>query len=163
VCEDPSGIAIVYDDQYISGFVVGTIQPVGFYRRLIQKRWWKFGLASVRPLMSDPRILLRLLRALTLPGQTSGAETRTGLLMSLAVMHCCQRQGIGKQLVFAFLETSRRRQVEIVSLTTDALDNQSTNEFYLQMGFKRARAFSTPEGRLMNEYVVRLCLNTPDH
>ncbi|HLO17036.1 MAG TPA: GNAT family N-acetyltransferase [Anaerolineales bacterium] len=156
VCEDPSGIAIVYDDSYVSGFVVGTIEPCGFYKRLIQKRWWKFGLASLRPAIHRPRIIPRLLRAFTLPGKTANPQLKTGTLMSLAVMQNCHGNGIGKQLVSAFLENSRQQQVEIVNLTTDAVGNDATNKFYLDMGFTLARVFATPEVRLMNEYVIRL-------
>ncbi len=156
VCEDQSGIAIVYVDDSISGFVVGTVQPSGFYRRLIQKRWWKFGIASLLPVIRKPSIVSRLLRAFTLPTEMSATQINTGTLMSLAVMRNCQGQGIGKQLVSAFLEGSRKRQIEVVNLTTDAIDNEATNEFYSKIGFTCARTFATPEGRLMNEYTIVL-------
>jgi GNAT superfamily N-acetyltransferase len=156
VCEDPSGIAIVYDDDSVSGFVVGTVEPSGFYKRLIQKRWWKFGLASLKPVLIRPSIVPRLLRALTLPGKTANTQLRMGTLMSLAVMQGSNGKGIGKQLVTSFLENCQERQVEIVNLTTDALGNDSTNEFYRKMGFTISKVFVTPEGRLMNEYVIRL-------
>jgi ribosomal protein S18 acetylase RimI-like enzyme len=156
VCEDPSGIALVYDDNSVSGFVVGTIEPPGFYKRLIQKRWWRFGFASLRPVINRPSIIPRLLRALTLPSKTTNTQLRTGTLMSLAVMQKYHGNGVGRKLVSSFLENSRRRQVEIVNLTTDAVGNDSTNEFYLKMGFVYVKSFVTPEGRLMNEYVFRL-------
>jgi ribosomal protein S18 acetylase RimI-like enzyme len=153
VCEDRSGIALVYDDHSIRGFVVGTAQPAGFYKRLIQKRWWKFSLASLQPVICKPFIIPRLLRALTLPAQVDRIHKNTGTLMSLAVMKNCQGRGIGKKLVSAFLEISQKRQIEVINLTTDAVDNSATNEFYLKMGFTCTRTFITPEGRLMNEYV----------
>lgn len=154
VCKDPSGIALVHGDDPVSGFVVGTVEPSGFYRRLIQKRWWKFGYASIKPMIQKPSIIPRLLRAFTLPADVSNSQPGAGTLMSLAVRSTCQGQGIGKQLVSAFLENSRKRQIEVVHLTTDAIDNEATNEFYLKMGFACAKTFATPEGRLMNEYVI---------
>jgi ribosomal protein S18 acetylase RimI-like enzyme len=157
VCEDPSGIALVYDDgTSILGFVVGTVEPSGFYKRLIQKRWWRFGLASLKPLIKRPSIAPRLLGAFTLPGKTAKAQLKTGTLMSLAVMNRYHGNGVGKQLVSAFLEASRKRQVEIVNLTTDAVGNDSTNEFYSKMGFELVRIFITPQGRFMNEYNIHL-------
>jgi ribosomal protein S18 acetylase RimI-like enzyme len=156
VCEDPSGIAVVYEDPAIVGFVVGTTEPAGFYKRLIQKRWWRFGLASLIPLIKKPYILPRLLRAFTLPAQSADAQLKTGTLMSLAVMRNSNGKGVGKQLVASFLETSQKRQVEIVNLTTDAVGNDATNEFYQKMGFTLVKVFATPEGRLMNEYVICL-------
>ena len=157
VCEDPSGIAFVYDDaDSILGLVVGTVEPSGFYRRLIQKRWWKFAFASLKPAFSKPRIIPRLLRALTLPGKIANPDLKTGTLMSLAVLQNRKGNGVGKHLVLAFLEKSRERQVEIVNLTTDAIGNDATNEFYRRLGFALDKVFTTPEGRLMNEYMIRL-------
>ena len=156
VCEDHSGIALIYEDHFVLGFVVGTVQPSGFYKRLIQERWWKFGLSSLWPLIRKPSIIPRLLRALNLPDHVSKMQPRTGTLMSLAVMNGCQGRGIGKQLVSSFLEHSRKKGVELVNLTTDAADNEPTNEFYRKMGFTCAKTFATPEGRLMNEYFIRV-------
>ena len=156
VCEDPSGIAIVYDDDPILGFVVGTVEPSGFYMRLIQKRWWRFAFASLKPTIQRPHIIPRLLRAFTLPGKTANFGPKTGMLLSLAVMQTCHGNGVGKKLVSSFLERSQKRNVEIVNLTTDAVGNDSTNEFYLKMGFTLVNVFETPEGRLMNEYAIRL-------
>lgn len=157
VCEDPSGIALVSDDgDSILGFVVGTVEPSGFYKRLIQKRWWKFGLASLKPLIKRPSIAPRLLGAFSLPGKTANSQLKMGTLMSLAVMKDYHGNGVGKKLVAAFLESSQKRQVEIVNLTTDAVGNDSTNEFYSRMGFVLSRVFITPQGRLMNEYMIRL-------
>ncbi len=157
VCEDPSGIAFVYeDDGSILGLVVGTVEPSGFYKRLIQKRWWRFGLASLKPALSKPRIIPRLLRALTLPAKTAHPGLKTGTLMSLAVLQNRKGNGVGKHLVLSFIEKSREREVEIVNLTTDAVGNDATNEFYRRMGFTLDKVFTTPEGRLMNEYMIRL-------
>ena len=156
VCDDPSGIALVYDDNFVSGFVVGTVEPSGFYKRLIQKRWWKFARASLRAVLIRPYIIPRLLRALTLPGKMANTQHKTGTLLSLAVMQNSHGNGIGQQLVTSFLENSRKRQVQFVNLTTDAVGNDSTNEFYLRMGFELVTSFATPEGRLMNEYMIRV-------
>jgi ribosomal protein S18 acetylase RimI-like enzyme len=156
VCADPSGIAIVSGEGSIAGFVVGTTEPSGFYKRLIQKRWWKFALASVKPVIEKPVIVPRLLRALTLPSKTATPDVKMGTLMSLGVSKEFHGNGIGKYLVCSFLEKSRQRDVEIVNLLTDAIDNDSTNEFYRKMGFTLVKVFMTPEGRLMNEYAIRL-------
>jgi ribosomal protein S18 acetylase RimI-like enzyme len=156
VCADPSGIAIVYDDDPILGFVVGTVEPSGFYKRLIQKRWWKFAFASLKPAIQRPHIVPRLLRALTLPEKTASYGPKTGMLLSLAVMQDCHGNGVGKKLVSSFLENSRKRDVEVVNLTTDAVGNDSINEFYRKLGFSLVGVFTTPEGRLMNEYEIHL-------
>ena len=39
------------------GFVVGSIRPAGFYRRLLRRRCWRFALASVLPVLQDSFIV----------------------------------------------------------------------------------------------------------
>lgn len=42
-----------------------------------------------------------------------------------------------------------------ISLETDTIDNETANRFYQKRGFKIARKYVTPEGRMMNEYRYR--------
>lgn len=76
--------------------------------------------------------------------------------MSIAVCPKAQGMGIGRLLVGVFLLECRRRGLEGVSLTTDAVENDSVNEFYRRMGFSLGRSFATAQGRPMNEYEIRL-------
>ncbi len=153
---DPSGIAYVYNNgNGILGFVAGTDQPDGFYRRLLVHRWWRFGLASIGPVLSKPSILPRLLRAFNKPGEVK-AEQNTGTLMSIATLPNAQNKGIGQILVKAFLNEASRRDLKYVNLTTDQDNNQKANIFYQKLGFTCARSFTTPEGRRMNEYIIQI-------
>jgi hypothetical protein len=63
---------------------------------------------------------------------------------------------VGSQLLAAFLEELRTRGIKSVNLTTDQQDNDQVNAFYLAQGFRCTRTFVTPEGRTMNEYVLKL-------
>jgi ribosomal protein S18 acetylase RimI-like enzyme len=151
---DPDGFGVVAQDgQTISGFATGTAQPAGFYRRLLCRRWWRFALASAVPVMRRPRIAPRLVRALAMPGRVTRQPGR-GTLMSIAVVPEGRGQGIGGALVRAFIDEAGRRGVRQVDLTTDQQDNQTGNRFYGSLGFVRERTFTTPEGRVMNEYVI---------
>ena len=76
--------------------------------------------------------------------------------MSIAVEPTYQGQGIGKELVRAFLEEAKMRGLKYVNLTTDAVDNERVNHFYQKLGFQVHRSCVTPEGRKMNEYIFRL-------
>lgn len=153
---DPSGISFVAaDGTDIHGFVTGTTQPVGFYRRLLRCRWWRFTLAAVLPVLKRPSIIPRLLRAFSMPEQATQQEGR-GTLMSIAVLPEAQGRGIGQALVWAFLEATAQRGLRQVDLTTDRDGNEATNRFYQSLGFVCERTFVTPEGRAMNEYVVSL-------
>jgi ribosomal protein S18 acetylase RimI-like enzyme len=153
---DSSGIGFVAEDgKGICGFVAGTAQPSGFYRRVLQSRWWRFALAAVLPVLKRPSIIPRLLRAFSMPEQATQHEGR-GTLMSIAVLPEAQGNGIGQALVWAFLEEAAQRGLRQVDLTTDRDGNEATNRFYQDLGFVCERTFVTPEGRAMNEYIISL-------
>jgi len=83
---DHAGIGFVAKtDNNLIGFVTGTAQPAGFYRRLLRQRWWRFALASVLPALKHPSAIPRLLRAFSMPGQVTQQQHR-GTLMSIAVL-----------------------------------------------------------------------------
>ncbi len=159
---DSSGIEFIYQSEgEIYGFVAGTDQPSGFYKRLLVQRWWRFALAAIPATIRKPSILPRLLRAFSMPAQPLPAPN-CGTLMSIAVAPSAQGKGVGKILVRAFLLEASKRGLEYVNLTTDADNNDTVNVFYVSQGFRLHRTFTTPEGRRMNEYLYWLPeLNKP--
>jgi GNAT superfamily N-acetyltransferase len=156
ILQDPSGMAFVYEKGgELAGFAAGSDSPSGFYRRLLVKRWWRFGLASVGAVLHQPGIIPRLLRAFNMPNEPLPTED-CGTLMSVAVTPKFQGQGIGKTLVKAFIQEAGRRGLKSVNLTTDKLNNEKVNTFYLRLGFCCARTYTTPEEREINEYLIDL-------
>ncbi len=154
ILQDPFGIACVgLRSESIVGFVAGTDCPPSLYSRLLRRRWAQFALASLGAFLRRPSILPRLMRAVTMPRQADLGETYA-LLMSLAVLPAAQSGGVGKALVRAFLKQAADRRVRRVILTTDKFNNDAVNRFYSNCGFVCSRAFVTPEGRHMNEYVI---------
>jgi ribosomal protein S18 acetylase RimI-like enzyme len=154
ILKDPAGIAYVYEDQgHLLGFVAGTSQPAGFYSRLLQRRWWRFGMASLVPILKNPLIIPRLLRAFRKP-QDASDRPDIGTLMSIAVSPDSQGRGLGQSLVKAFLEEAAQRGLKYVDLTTDKNNNDAVNQFYQRLGFRCSRTFVTSEGRDMNEYLI---------
>ena len=153
---DSTGIAFVYrEEDRVLGFIAGTSQPAGFYSHLLHRRWWRFALASLIPILKNPLIIPRLLRAFRKPQDVSN-QPDTGTLMSIAVTPEAQGRGLGQVLVKAFLEEAADRGLKHVDLTTDKNNNDSVNQFYQRMGFQCSRTFVTSEGREMNEYVIDL-------
>ena len=153
---DPSGIGFVYEENdSICGFVIGSSQPAGFYSRLLRKYWWRFALASLIPILKNPLIIPRLLRAFQKP-QDEINKPETATLMSIAVLPDAQGQGVGQKLINAFLQEASTRGMKYVDLTTDSNNNERVNRFYLDNGFQVTRSFVTPEGRKMNEYTIQL-------
>jgi len=153
---DAAGISFVCcQGTRIKGFVAGTIQPAGFYSRLVRQRWWRFALASTKPALFKPVIIPRLFRALRMPSEVQ-SQLGVGTLMSIGVLPDAQRQGIARELVKRFLFKAKRRGLTQVNLTTDRLNNEKVNQFYEGLGFGVIRTFTTPEGRQMNEYAICL-------
>lgn len=153
---DPDGIGFVAEcPTGISGFVMGTAHPAGFYRRLLRQRRWRFALASTKAVIRRPSIAPRLLRAISMSEQATQHQAR-GTLMSIAVRPQCQGQGIGQALVGAFLEEAFHRKLRQIDLTTDRHSNDAANRFYQKLGFVCERTYETPEGRAMNAYVINV-------
>jgi GNAT superfamily N-acetyltransferase len=152
--QEPSGIALIADEGgVVAGFVTGTVEPSGFYTRLLRRRWWRFALCCAVPLLRRPAIAPRLLRAFSVPGQNAHKQDRA-TLMSIAVTPECQGTGVGRALVKAFVLEALGRGRHCVDLTTDLENNRKVNNFYLRMGFVCERTFATPEGRAMKEYII---------
>jgi ribosomal protein S18 acetylase RimI-like enzyme len=151
---EPSGVIYVAENEEgICGFVSGTSYISGFYKRLLYLRWWRFALASIASVLRRPSALPRLLRAFTMPAQTSQLDTQA-TLMSIAVSPELQGSGIGKQLVEVFFTEMCRLGAKAINLTTDRDNNDRANRFYQNLGFHLSKTFTTPEGRAMNEYVL---------
>jgi len=147
-----SGIAFTSRrDNVVCGFAVGTTQPRGFYRSLFLRRWHRFLLASAIPVLKNPRSVLSLLRRLSAVSADNYPPSEA-LLMSVAVSPNWQGQGMGSELIDEFLMRAKQKGAASVSLTTDKLNNDRVNQFYVQSGFDCIRSFTTSEARRMNEY-----------
>jgi GNAT superfamily N-acetyltransferase len=148
----PDGVALVAvdDQETVLGAALGTIEPAGFYRRLLMRRWWAFALASLAFVLRRPRHLPRLVRAVTYRGDVP-IDVGGALFSSLCVDPAAGR-GVGRLLATAYLDRIVELGADNAYLTTDAVDNERTNRFHQQMGWRVAGEFSTPEGRLMHVY-----------
>jgi len=156
ISNDTQGVVLVVaSGQTIQGFVAGVTQQRGFYRRLVNQKKWRFAKASIKALLKRPAIAARLIRALHRPADSNNSSAEA-CLMSIAVRPAAQGRGIGKLLVEAFCQEMARREVSCVCLTTDRDDNEATNRFYQSLTFNLSRTLVTPEGRVLNEYLLKL-------
>ena len=151
---DTSGICFVCENNNnIIGFVAGTSKPEEFYHRLLNNRWWRFGVASFVPLIKRPTILPRLLQVFRMSKQ-SPLQENCGTLMSIAVAPDEEGKGIGQALLKAFLNEAKNRGLWFVNLSTDKNNNDAVNAFYIRNGFQCNRSYTTSEGRVMNEFHI---------
>jgi len=157
IIADPSHIGYVAEYRNrLAGFIVGSDQPAGLYRRLLQKRLFQFAFASLNAFIKKPKILPRLLRSIKLVSHQDDKLPFCALLMSIAVDINCQGKGTGSILVSTFIKEASRRKCQYVRLTTDAENNDYVNHFYQSKGFKLYREYITSESRKMNEYMRSL-------
>jgi GNAT superfamily N-acetyltransferase len=156
VVSDPSGIALVCAKNHrILGAVAGTAESRDFYGRLVARRWHRFALASVIPVLKHPGLAPRLVDAFRKTTEEPDEEG-CGLLMSLAVEPEAQSNGIGTALVHGFLAKCQSLGLSSVHLTTDHFGNDRTNRFYLNLGFTVSRVTTTSQGRVLNEYRIEI-------
>jgi len=152
---DPVGMGFVAcsPSGAVLGAVVGPLNPQGYFKRLLQRRWWAFGLAAAGAVLRRPSCVPRLLRAVFYRGESPAGPIRA-LLSSIAVAPTAQGRGVGRALGLRWVEEARRRGADGCFLTTDAEGNDGTNTFYQRLGWRRQSSFVTPEGRRMNRYIV---------
>jgi len=153
VLDYPGGILIVSERDFaIDGFVAGFADPAGFYAFMVRERRRLYGpaLAAVlrRPALL-PRVLANRRRVVSVvhPAGPDCCE-----LSSIGVQPDSAGRGRGKILIDHFCAEALRRGCGRVVLTTDAIDNDSVNDFYLRCGFTLVRTFSAGGRRAMNEY-----------
>lgn len=153
---DSAGIGFVAENAetgQVIGVIVGPLIPEGYFKRLLKRRWWAFCLASVIAVINRPIIIKRLFRALFYRGEAPSGQKRA-LLSSIAVLPQLQRCGVGQALVQKWVDEVERRGSSGCYLTTDAHNNDKINNFYQKLGWKIESTYSTPEGRVMNRYIL---------
>jgi GNAT superfamily N-acetyltransferase len=136
----------------ILGVIVGPVDPRGYFKRLLKRRWWKFCMASIAAVVQRPSCIPRLFRAVFYRGE-SPAGVQRALLSSVAVDPNVQSVGVGKKLVEHWLREVRRRGATGCYLTTDAEGNEKVNQFYQSLHWRIDGVYLTPEGRRMHRYV----------
>ncbi|MGP9707030.1 GNAT family N-acetyltransferase [Brachybacterium sp. AOP24-D1-21] len=141
----------VNDSGEIVGTIVGTTEPAGFFSRLLKRRLLQFGLLSVKDSLRRPRIIPRLLRAVTYRGD-AGSPIDGALLSSICVRSDQQGKGTGTHMMTEWTAAAAAAGARAAYLTTDADSNDGVNHFYQELGWVLESTYATPEGRRMNRY-----------
>lgn len=154
--ENPNGIGFVAVDAHsgqVLGAIVGPLVPQGYFRDLLIRRWWAFCLASIGAVLKRPAIIKRLFRALFYRGEPPPGPKRA-LLSGIAVLPQVQRRGVGQALIKRWIQEVKQHGCCGCYLTTDADNNKKINNFYQKLGWRIESTYKTPEGRVMNCYVL---------
>ena len=152
---DSVGMGFVASDsaEQVVGVVVGSVDPRGYFTRLLRRRWWAFCLACAGAVARRPSCVPRLFRAVRYRGEPPSGPVRA-LLSSIVVSPAAQGRGVGKLLIRVWVEEARRRGASGCYLTTDSDGNEAVNSFYQKTGWVLESSYVTREGRRMNRYVL---------
>lgn len=151
---DKSNLICAYENGSIVGFIAYSEDISGFYKYLIKKKLILFAWYSFTAFLRNPKIMMRLLRAFLYPSETKRDENYIEL-SSIGVLPICEGMGIGSRLIDCLKSIVDFDRYDYIKLETDAQNNDSVNSFYQKNGFVIYKEYSTPEGRLMNEYRYR--------
>lgn len=151
IAHNDSNIIGAFDDDRLLGFVAYSENLSGFYKYLIKKSLIPFAFYSFLAFLRKPKIMFRLLRALTYP-KSSKREEAYIEISSIGVLPEAKNQGVGTSIIDALKIKIDDNQFRYIKLETDKLNNDVVNAFYVKNGFELEGSFVTSEGREMNEY-----------
>jgi ribosomal protein S18 acetylase RimI-like enzyme len=138
----------------VCGFVVGPLEPAGFFRKLLLREGVGFILDAIPALLRRPWFVARRLwRGAGYRGETPPLRARAVLVSSIAVSPAATGSGIAIELLAAFCEAAQQRGASCVYLLTDRDYNVAANRFYTKAGFVVETEIARSDGRAMNRYV----------
>ena len=133
------------------GFVAFSYDLSALYLHLIRRSLTPLAWYSFLSVLRRPSVFFRLLRGLAQPKQSIRAE-RYAELSSIGVEPSKKHLGVGRKLIDEVKKRIDFANTSYLKLETDADNNDDVNAFYLRNGFTLHHAFTTAEGRKMNEY-----------
>lgn len=149
--EKNSGLIVAFDEnKKVLGFLAYSRDLSGFYKYLIKKHLISFAWYGMLGFFRNPKIFFRLIRAFTYSRKSKRNEKYIEL-SSIGVLPINENLGIGSQMI-DYLKKLNFEGYQYIKLETDARNNENTNRFYKKNGFILDHNYSTPEGRIMNEY-----------
>ena len=138
-------------DGPIVGVAVGSVEPRGFFSRLLRRQFWGFVKASARATLREPGVTLRLLQAVAYRGDAPAGRSGA-LLSSICVSQGASGKGLGSALLRAWLRRAQEMGAMCAFLTTDAVDNDAVNRWYVREGWRLSATYLAHGGRRMNCY-----------
>jgi GNAT superfamily N-acetyltransferase len=142
----------VKNEGALVGFFVVSLEPTGLYSRLFFKNISRFILPLFFSFSKNFSLLKRMMTSASSSSKLEVSTMYSASLLSICVSPAHVGKGIGKILLTTLENELRLRKRNGYYLTTDAYNNYSTNQFYLNFGFKLYGSYSQGK-RIMNIYV----------
>lgn len=141
--------------QAVVGFAVAVSDQENFYSGLIQRRLFAFATAALRATIRNPRIIPRLLRALTYPSKSREAPAQACFL-SMGVHPDMRGRQIAVRMTDKMMQGLKDNGAESVLFVIDRDVNERAKNFHYRYGARPVREYQTPEGRWMEDLVLDL-------
>lgn len=154
--QDKSTIVFgVENDRKIIGFCVASTAPSGLYYRIFIKHFFNFLIPLTISFLKNLNFFKRMITSFASSNKLYVVSKYPSSLLSICVSPAYAGKGVGK-ILLKRLEKELILQKQLgYYLTTDAENNNATNQFYLSFGFK-LYDFYNQGNRLMNIYVKEL-------
>lgn len=145
----------VENDTKIIGFCVASTAPSGLYSRIFIKHFFNFLIPLTISFFKNLNFLKRMITSFTSSKKYYVLPKYPSSLLSICVSPAYAGKGVGKMLLNRLEKELILQKQFGYYLTTDAENNNATNQFYLSFGFKLYDIYNQGN-RLMNIYVKEL-------
>ena len=139
----------------ILGFAFGSKHSKGFHKEVIIKNVIPFFIKGCLILFSRPKAILRIYKN-TNKSKSQNDDGNYAELLSIGVLPEEKGRGIGKLLLHEFEKKITNENVNKITLTTDANENESVLRFYKSSGYKEFYTFITYPKRTMIKLIKNL-------
>ena len=141
----------LFDDELLIGFAVGSKRSKSFYKNLLKDNFINLGFSAILPLISNPTHIFRLLTSFASISKSNVDIVDNAVLLSICIDPNCASKGYGKILLMEFEKTAFKYS-NIITLTTDADDNDYVKAFYVKYEYELHHSFYQGK-RKMNYYI----------
>ena len=136
------------------GFAVGAKTKKGFYKELMKSNFFPLLSSAAYRLFADPTKIWRLANSFFTKESSNEDYLESSTLLSICVDPQKKGLKIGKCLLHSF-ETEAKNYSDLITLTTDALDNNYVNSFYVSNKYVISNYFKQGN-REMNLYFKKI-------
>jgi len=129
-----------WEGNTLTGFYVANHDHRRFYSDLGKKNFVQFVMSSIPAFLKNPLLIVRLMKSFQSNSKPNPFDGYP-YLMSICVAPDQQNKGLGRILINDLLLRLKAKGFKGLTLTTDTVDNEATNKFYLKSGFENKATF----------------------
>ncbi|ODS89315.1 MAG: hypothetical protein ABS44_05435 [Chryseobacterium sp. SCN 40-13] len=148
--KSPGILLVLEDEGEVKGFVAGTRDNRGFYKKIVKNNFLSFFLIGIKFLFAKPASLLRV-------GYKIIKSDKNNIIFAelLSIASKKNKRGYGKLLLKGFESEVNNYNPDLlpVALTTDYDENEKAVQFYRDSGYVVLEVFESFRGRKMYRFI----------